>query len=364
MADANSVRKTDEGVIELRFDGKRFGHWQQCRLRRTIEDLCEDLTAQLTLPGTGSSLGLTPNTKIEVLIDDELVATIRPDKRTRKVGATSHTIDVQARSLARELVDCKYSKTLSGLKLGEIVKRLGSTFNVPVKVQADTAVVKDFAMQCEQPANALLNAVKAANLLLYPTADGGLCLAEPTKAAPVCTLEYGVHIKEYTIIDEDNLRFSDYTIKSFDGAADKALKGAVQDDGIAYFRPMHVVADKQGTSQGALQRRAEQERTRRRAKAHRIEVEVQGWRYLDADGKRKLWDVNLPVRVIIEPEDVNTAFIVAERSFDIDSQGGRVTVLDLQLREALLGGDPDKDKKTKGRGSRRRRTRRTTGGTA
>ena len=176
-------------------------------------------------------------------------------KIRRQVDADSHAIYIEARSLGRELVDCQYSKTLSGLKLGEIVKRICSTFKVPVKIEAETAVVPDFSMQCELPANALINAVRAANLLLYPLPDGGLVLTKPTDAAPVASLVYGVHIKRYEVIDEFKLRFSDYVIKGYDYASDAALKGAAKDGGITFFRPMHIVADRHGHGLGGCDRR-------------------------------------------------------------------------------------------------------------
>ena len=345
----------DEGVIELRFDGKRFGHWQKCDVRESVEDLCTGVALELTLPGVDSNLGLTANTKVELFIDNELVATLRPDQLRRAVGAESHTITFEARSLGRELVDCQYSKTFKGLKLGEIVKRLGSTFQVPVKVEATTAVVPDFSMQCEQPANAMINAARSANVLIYPTPDGGVIMTEPSKAEPIATLEYGVHILEYEVVDEYKERFSDYTVKSFDHENDKAIKGAVQDDGIKYFRPMHVVADKSGHSIGSLQRRAQLERNRRLARSRRIVLKVQGWRYKEKDGALKVWPINKQVRVVIPGEEIDDVFLIGERSFRIDDEGGRVVSIDVMHRDAFQGKEP-KDGKKKATGGKRRTT--------
>lgn len=338
----------DEGMVEIRFDGKRYGYWQKVDIQGSVDDLCASVRLALTLPGQGESMGITANTVIEVLIEGELVTTIRSDVFTRDVGADSHSIDLAARSLGRELVDCQYSKTLSGLKLGEIVKRLCETFKVPVKIDVETAVVPDFSMQCETPANALINAVRAANLLLYPGPDGGLLLTKPTAAAPVATLEYGVHIKRYKVVDEFKLRFSDYTIKGYDYSSDAALKGAAKDDGITFFRPMHIVADKHGQGLGGCERRALLERNRRLARAHRIELEVQGWRYLDADGNLRVWQVNTQVRVIIPDEDIDAVFLIGDRAFRLDSKGGHVTHLQVMHRNAFVGEEKKKSKRGAG----------------
>lgn len=338
----------DEAPVEIRFDGTRYGYWQKVDIRESVDDLCSSVRLAIARPGTGDSLGLTANTVVDVLIDDQVVTTIRPDTVTRDVEATSHTIHLTARSLGRELVDCQYSKTLSGLKLGEIVKHLCGVFKVPVKIDAETAVVPDFSMQCEIPANALINAVRAANLLLYPLPDGGLILTKPTSAAPVATLVYGQHIKRYSVVDEFKLRFSDYTVKGYDYSANQALKGAVKDAGISFFRPMHIVADRHGQGVGGCDRRAQLERNRRLARAHRIDLEVVGWRYRDEDGNYRVWRINTQVRVIIPAEGIDAVFLIGERGLQLDDKGGHVTHLQVMHRDAFVGEEKKKTKRGAG----------------
>ena len=338
----------DEALAQIRFDGLRYGYWQKVDIRESVDDLCASVRLAITRPGTGDSLGLTANTVAGVLIGDSLVSTVRSDSVRRQVDADSHAITIEARSLGRELLDCQYSITLSGLKLGEIVKRICSTFEVPVKIETETAVVPEFSMQCEVPANALINAVRAANLLLYPLPDGGLLLTKPTDAAPVATLEYGVNIKRYEVVDEFKLRFSDYVIKGYDYASDAALKGASKDGGIGFFRPMHIVADRHGQGLGGCDRRAELERNRRLARAHRIELEVAGWRYQDEDGNLQPWAINTQVRVIIPQEGIDDVFLIGERTFRLDDKGGKVALLQVMHRNAFIGEEKKKAKRGAG----------------
>lgn len=333
-----------EQRVEIRFDGVRYAGWQRVDIRESVDDLCSQVQLASAGPGIGDDVPITANTVVEVLVDGELATTVRIDMARRHVGAESHTISLQGRSLGRELVDCQYSKTMGGLKLAEIVKRLGTAFKVPVKIDADTAVVPDFSMQCEQPANALINAARTANLLIHPTPDGGIVLTAPTSAAPVATVRYGEHIKAYDVVDEYKLRFSDYVVKAFDYASSEALKGAVKDSGISYFRPMHIVADRHGGSAGACGRRAELERNRRQARAHRIELEVLGWRH--AAG---LWAINSQVRVVIPREGIDEVFLVGERAFTFDGQGGSVTHLQVMSRDAFVGNaSPSRKKRNAG----------------
>lgn len=323
--------------VVVKFDGQVFDTWHSVDLSESVDDMCAKVRLQVALPGTGTGLGLTPNTVLTLWAGGELLATVRSDSRSRSVSATSHDIRIEARSLGRELVDCQYSATYSGLQLGEIANKLCKLFEVPLLVMGETKVVPEFAMQCEQPANALLNAARSANRLLYATPDGGVVLAEPTSAGAVATLTYGREIKSYQLVDEDKLRFSEYMVKSFDYAADASRKGSVKDAGINYFRPMHIVGDKASQSDGGCGRRAELERNRRQARAHRVEIEVPGWHYLDMDGVPKVWRVNTQVRVVIAPEGLDDVLLVGDRTLKFDARSGRSTQLVLMSRDAFVG---------------------------
>ena len=326
-----------ENIVEIKFDNQRFGFWQKVSIQQSVDDLCASVNLSLTSKGAGNSLGFTANSVAQVLINNVLVSTVRADAVKRSVTDNSHSISFNARSLGRELVDCQYSKTLSGIKLGEIVKQLCATFKVPVKILGDTAIVPHFSMQCEQPANALLNAARAANMLLYALPDGGLMLTLPSNAAPVSSLVSGELIKTYEITDEYKLRFSEYCIKSFDHAANNSRKGAVKDAGLTYFRPMHIVADRHGQGLGGLQRRAELERNRRLARAHSINLELFGWGYVTEAGKFEPWRINTQVRVVIPEENIDGVFLIGDCSYEQDDQGGTVSHLTVMHRNAFVG---------------------------
>ncbi|WP_310628023.1 phage baseplate assembly protein [Limnohabitans sp.] len=326
--------------VSIKFDGVRFDAWQKVSVRESVDELCAAVQLEsAAMPGAGGNLGLTANTVVSVLADDALVTMTRIDLLRRRVTATQHSIAVDARSIGRELVDCQYSATLSGLTLGEIAKRICSIFKVPLEVRAKTQIVPEFAMQCELPANALLNAVRAANLLLYPLSSGGLVLTAPTNDAAVASLVYGRDIVSYDVVDEHRLRFSEYVVKSFDYISARALRGAAKDEGLTFFRPMHIVADRHGHDLMGCDSRAVLERNRRQARANRIDLVVRGWGHAT-----DLWRVNTQVRVVIPPEDIDEVFFVGERTLSLDAQGGRETRLQVMPRNAFLG-EPKAHKK-------------------
>jgi prophage tail gpP-like protein len=319
-------------MVEIQFDGARYGYWQTVEIHASVDDLCASIQLGISLPPGTDVLPLSKNSVVSVLVDGLLAATMRVDDVRRRKSASSHNISIEGRSLGRELIDCQYSAKLSNLKLAEIVKRLCDTFKVPLKVLVETVVVPDFAMQCESPSNALINAARAANLLLYPTADGGLVLTEPTSDAPVTSLVYGQHLLSYSVVDEYKLRFSEYVVKGFDHESSVSTKGSAIDDEFTFFRPLHIVADKYGQGVGGCDRRAELERNRRKARAHRLELEVQGWQ-----SPAGLWAINSQVRVVIPDEQIDTVYLIGDRTFKLDAQGGSITLMQVMHREAFIG---------------------------
>jgi prophage tail gpP-like protein len=319
--------------VQIKFDGKLYGYWQSVEIHESVDDLCSSIN--LSVASLEQGLGVLPiteNSVIEVLVDGLVATTVRVDIDSREVDANNHTISLEGRGLGRELVDCQYSMTLKNLKLAEIINRLCTLFKVPLKVLFETVIVPDFSMQCESPSNALINAARAANLLLYPSANGGLILAEPNNDEPVATLIYGEHFKKIRIIKEHKLRFSEYVVKGYDHSANSSTKGAVKDDDFMFFRPMHIIADKYGQGVGGCDRRAQLERNRRKARAHRIEVDVYGWKH--AGG---LWMLNKQVRIIYPAENIDAVFLIGERAFTQDSNGGSITRLQVMSREAFIG---------------------------
>lgn len=319
-------------MVEIKFDGQKYSAWRHVSLRESVDDLCASITLGIALPPTSDTpLALTANTIVQVWVDGSLASTIRIGKIRRTVSATAHSIEIDARSLARELVDCQYSVSLNGLTLEALINRICTTFNVPVKIAAQTAVVPHFAMQCEVPANTLLNAARAANLLLYPQPDGGLILTAPSEAAAVAVLTYGQDFTQYEIADNYDLRYSDYVVKSFDYAAGDAIKGSVKDSEFNFFRPLHIVADKHGNNIGSCENRATLERNRRLAKAHAINLTVP--RSGHANG---LWAINTQVRIVIPQEGIDGVFLIGERTFS-QGENGTVTHLQVLHRNAFVG---------------------------
>lgn len=321
-------------LVEVKFDGQRFGYWQKVNIRQSVDELCTSLNLSLQQPKNQPMPRFNANTVAEVLINNVLVATVRADALVRHVDDETHTVNLQARSLGRELVDCSYSITLKNIKLEEIVKRICTLFKVPLTVHANTVLVPDFSMQSEQPANAILNAARTGNVLIYPTPEGGLMMTEPTSAAPVATLVYGDTIKSYTINDEFKLRFSEYRVKSFDYGNNKALVGVVVDSAISFFRPMHIVADRHGNALGALKRRAELEHNRRNARANSIELTLFGWGYGEP---WQPWAINTQVRVVIPDEEIDAVMLVGDLTFEQSETEGSITNMTLMHRNAFVG---------------------------
>ena len=336
--------------IQLRYDGQRYGLWQQVDVHMSVDDLCASVRLSAAGVRNEYTMPVTANTVIDVLADDQLLTTVRPDSLRRSAGPRTHDIHIEARSLGRELVDCQYSQTLSGLRLAEIIKRLCSTFKVPLQINAKTEIVKNFALQAETPANAIINAVRTGNLLLYPLPDGGLVLTEPTNDKPVATIEYGQHIEHYDVVDEYRLRYSDYLVKAYDYSGAGAIHGRSKDDGITFYRPLHIIADRTGYGIGSCERRATLEHVRRLARANRIEFALPGWINPETG---KLWALNTQIRLVITPEDIDDVFLIGDLTFSMDDRSGKRTIMQVMRREAFAGKMSKPKSSTTGRKARK-----------
>lgn len=337
-----------DNIVTLRFNGLSFDFWQRVNITMSVDALVASVQLSFAKKDIGKNFPVTINTVAEVLINDVLVATVRPDMANRRIGPNQHTNSFNGRSLGRELVDTQYSATLKNQSVTEIVKRVCSVFKVPLIPLQKTAMVPNFSMQSESPANAIINAVRTANILIYPTPDGGLVMAEPDNSPSVATLEMGKQIQYIDVPEEFRLRYSEYLVKTFDYDANTARKGNVVDNEFNFFRPMHIIADRLGGSIGALQRRAEMERNRRLARAHRYEIVVTGWGH-DQTGVWQPWRLNQHIRVVVPDEDIDQVMMVSDLEFTQDDQGGTLTKITVVHRNAFAGQPPTAKKRSAAR---------------
>lgn len=335
----------DNNVVGLKFDGLIFDFWQRIAIRMSVDDLAASVEFSFANSSLGTNFPVNVNTVAEVLLNAVLVATVRPDSAPRRIGPNQRSYSFNGRSLGRELIDTQYSATLKKYTVTEIVKHVCTAFKVPLTPIKNTHLVPDFSMQSESPANAILNAARTANLLIYPTPDGGLMMAEPDNSEPVATLEMGEHIQELAINDDYRLRFSEYLVKSFDYNANTSRRGEVRDNELNFYRPMHVIADRMGNSIGALQRRAEMERNRRLARAHSLIVTVTGWGH-EQSGAWQPWQLNKQVRIVVPDEGIDQVMLISDLEFTQDDSSGTHTALTVVHRDAFAGQPPTVKKKS------------------
>lgn len=334
-----------DNVVTLRFGGLSFDFWQDVAINMSVDDLVATVELAFAKSDIGKNFPVTVNTVAQVLMNGWLVATVRPDMVRRRIGPEQHTNSFNGRSLGRELVDTQYSATYKNVTVTEIVSRICSLFKVPLTPLQKTALVPDFSMQSESPANAIINAARTANILIYPTPEGGLIMAEPDNGQPVATLVMGEQIQYIDLTEEYRLRHSEYMVKSFDYGAGSARKNVAKDTELDFFRPMHIIADRMGNSLGALQRRADMERNRRLARAHRFDVGLVGWGH-DQAGPWMPWLLNRHVRIVVPEENYDEVRLISDIKFRQNGQSGTLSTLTCVHRNAFIGEPPTAKKRS------------------
>ena len=129
----------DEAAVELRFDGQRYAYWQQVDIRESVDDLCASVHLGYVKPGAGSSLGLTANTVVDVLVGGDVVTKARSDINGELINlyrVVKHHLEELVRQfkwclISREMFDWLKETPPEPLTDNEITMVHGVSFAMP-----------------------------------------------------------------------------------------------------------------------------------------------------------------------------------------------------------------------------------------
>lgn len=318
----------------MKVGARRYESFGAIQINHSVDDLAASFSVAVL-----DDLALEPSTEISLSYGNIPLGCFRVDIETETEEHDRRTIQWQGRSLTRELIDATYSCSWSAMAIAEIAKKLCGIFKVPLRVDGGAGRVPHFAMQSESPANALINATRALNMMCYAAADGGLVLTLPAQNAPVATLKQGEHFTGYRFTQDFRQRFSHYEVRATAyESGGSALKSTERDFGVEHFRPHHIVADRFSESLGATSRRALLERNRRLARSKLLEITLPSW----GPSADQLFEINTLVRVVIPRRQLDSVLLVAERALVLDPVKGASCRLKLLHSEAFAGLEPVK----------------------
>lgn len=260
--------------------------------------------------------------------------------------SNGHVYTYTGRDRAGDLVDCSAVFSDGGfersnLTLEEAVKDVLTPFNMPLTVVGNTG--KPFPKLSITPGDTVFQFIEQAckYRAMFPLSDGvgGLILtgvSHVRSAGAIVTGEGGnVKTRQATIDHRD--RFSDITVKGqadgseFAEADAKSLsgpEGKAKDPGITRYRPLILLAEREGYDLD-MQARAEWEVRHRRFVGTEITYTVPGWEA----AKGAFWLINTIVPVHDLQLQISRDMLIKSVTLSRDSEG-TVTQLGVAPAEA------------------------------
>ena len=306
----------------LHIDGQIYEGWTSVEVTRDIERMAGAFRLQLTdrWPGIESKRAVKPGFECRLTEQNETLVTGWIDSVDVSFGSNDHTISAVGRDKTGDLVDCAAIHAGGEWKdqtVAQIATDLCRPFGITAVAEAPEArtTIGTFKLEEGETAFAAIERLsRLKGLLCTSFTDGRLRLTTATVANVTdAALKSGPdgNVLSATAAFNHAERFSSYTIKGQDSAADfaspddaTAPAGKAVDAIISRYRPTTILAE-DVVDAAACQKRAEWEASVRAGRARRLSVTVQGW-YIDG----ALWqpltlvdceipEVNLTGRMLI-----------------------------------------------------------------
>lgn len=335
--------------ITLRIDGRIYGGWKDIRVVRSIEQSADTFELALTDRWGDERLPvpIRAGTPGELWLGDARIVTGYVDDALPEYDDQTHTVRVEGRSKAGDLVDCSLApekgKPLqwSGRSLLQIAKDLAGRFGIEVSAEVD--VGEAFTRVAMEPGQTVweflerLARIRGVRIVSRP--DGGLLITRAGTARYQTALVLGQNILRASGQFSSREQFSDYIVqgqvtggsKTWDGAIAEAaahVRSQVINAHVGRYRPTVIVQDETDGIADA-KRRAEWQRNVAWGRGQGVVYTVSGW----TAGTEGLWHPNRLVRVDDAFMGIQGDRLIMSVQFLLDGRGQR-TELRVMPREA------------------------------
>jgi len=335
----------------LLVNGRRYRGWTSMGVARGMDTCAGTFSLALTdrWYGQDQPWPILEGDECTIQLAGETVITGYVDLFRASFDAASHTMNVQGRDKTGDLADCSAVhnpdewRNVTVLRLAEILCR---PFGITVRADVDVGPAFPVAkiQQGETALEAIARYCKQRKLLAMPDAAGGLLITRVGSGRAEVMLEQGVNIKKASGSRDLSKRFSSYTVRAQacwsaeSGIEDEAhIEASATDRGCPRYRPLLVMAETNGTAQGARDRVTWEANTRI-GQSNEIEVEVVGWRQKPGGA---LWAPNLLVPVKSSWLRIDGGdMLIRDVQFGRDLSGGSVTRLSLVPPQAFAPEPP------------------------
>jgi len=340
-------------VVEV--DGQRFENFLKLHAERSKDNLTCSGTIELSWPGaemSGSSSmpvqQLVDGAKGTLLLDGQLAATFRIDKRTSKGSPTSYTLTLNYRGLTSALVDSQAdhpSGQENKKKAPDIIKKLMEGYEPQLKDKSggDTKQQERFIIQeGESVERAIRRCGREFGLLATEDEEGNLVLQKRgADEGNGQALILGQNFTDWTTSRDMSPRHSKVKVRGasvptdekYGKVAERDPFGEAKDSSVPYKRDLHIYVDGD-QDKDTLKKRAVQEMNRRKAQGLTVSLTMSTW----SDDGGQLWKVGRIHHITIPVDKVDDDLQIKSVSFDLDGET-REASLEFVDKEAY--GDSD-----------------------
>lgn len=330
-------------VVALSVDGKSYGGWKTVRISRSIEALCGSFALGVSerWAGQDQPWPIGENSPCVVSIGGAAVITGFVDERDPSYDATSHSVTIEGRDAAGDLVDCSTQLgkwSFSNVDVLALAQKIAAPFNVSVSLQTgliSTAVTvpKKYSIDPgDLAAGSLENLCRVAGLLAISDGLGGILLTRAGTARCSTALVEGQNILKASAKFSAKGRFRTYEVmgshkgrEDLNGASAAGVKGTATDLNARAGRVLIIRPDHSLTPATA-KLRAGWEASVRAARADAVSVTVAGW--TQADGT--VWPINKIVGVHSKRIGVHGDMLIAGVELNHDESTGTTATLSLK----------------------------------
>ena len=335
---------SDKPVFKIVVDSEPFILWEGTSVGRSMDQGGGTFEIRFVDPSRDIIKAFRPGKSCQVFIDENLLLDGYIDGYTINDG-DGHKFMFRGRDRVGDLIDC--AATVSGpyefrnQKLEKVVAAVLKPFGIPLRVAKDVDTGVAFKRLSIMPDETAFQFIEKACRFraVLPVSDGigGLILAKPGAYRSAGKLVYGENIKRRTVDVNHQERFSDIVVKGQGAPVDdysngKTMaggKGQTKDAEITRYRPLVIVAEKEGYDL-SFKQRAEWEKQNRKAKSAKITITAQGW----YAAENELWQLNTLVPVKDPVINIDKDMLIKSISFSRGTATGSETEMELAIPEA------------------------------
>ena len=365
-------------LVSLEVAGKRYDGWKSIRIRHSIEQLAGVFSLEIhdRWPNQTTAWSIEPGQACVVRIGTDVMVTGYVDVNTVRISPTEHSISIEGRDKAGDLVDCSATpREWVGMSFEHVATELCKPYGIALYRQVQTGAAGYITPEkthkpcplekCtnggdklprkainsgETVHRSLEKLAKIQGVLLISDRNGGLIVTRAGLGG-ACSdvLAMGQNIKSIDYERSFANLFSEITVKGqangatstaagsqvLSGAQSALPKATVKRDGnapqgtsvlpqlqsvqastVGRYRPLIITAESQADAKRCADRAAWEASTRE-AKSKRITVVVQGWR----QDNGQLWSINTRVKLVCPWVREDEEMLITSCEYMLDSNG-------------------------------------------